>query len=476
MADNFDEFISDKKSPEEFDQDNQEYSYDVIGDGEKSSYNPDSTPAFLNDKNIDNNNLKDSLESNDIIGPTIDKPDDNEPFKVSTNFDNQNNNQQGSDLIFDNNSEEQDASQNHLDLVSQKSDISQNNTFRKKSKLFYAIIGVMLLIFVSAGTIFATEMGIKTGFDKVYNLVGLEKLWGGLPSDGKIALIEAIVNMSKVKSSHFESNMAVEASFDSQGISSLQTFLNSKAKFALESSNEGRVLGTDTEIDSNNNAIIRLNIKASGDYQKDKMQAKITVGTPLLNDGLSYYNLKTLDKDTLELYIRQIGDKLYLKIPLISKDNNATEAKWLEFKRSDADSYIKMYADTSNSEKQNSLLDYYALISSSQKIGTEEINGHQTAKYKSKIDADKLVALLIGNNQADSEILKYKPEIILYYWIGKDDYYIHKFAVSINSNEQGAKIKTNFETTLSKFDKTFNVQVPETKDIEKGGVSTLFGD
>jgi len=63
--------------------------------------------------------------------------------------------------------------------------------FYKKS----GFIGTVSVILIFIAVTFLTENGIVSlGFEKVYGIVGLEKLWGGLPRNPEAALAQAFVN------------------------------------------------------------------------------------------------------------------------------------------------------------------------------------------------------------------------------------------------------------------------------------------
>ena len=90
-------------------------------------------------------------------------------------------------------------------------------------------------------------------------MIGLERLWGGLPSDGKAALAVAASEMEKIHSVHYNSNTTIKASFEENGASIMQSFLKKKASFTLSPNNMGRVLGI-SNVDENQNKITMLPI------------------------------------------------------------------------------------------------------------------------------------------------------------------------------------------------------------------------
>ncbi len=485
MNDVFNEFVSeDDNKGDDFDEP-KEYSYDILRDNNtEPSYNPQdnaeensASDVFLED------NSRSSVSQDKNIGPTIDEQNNADDFLVSTKLDDTNNPsqsnsgilyQQENNMSLNNAADENRSSELRGDLSSPEEDNKIVRGKYLKRKYSYIIVGILALMLISAGTIFATEMGANTGFDKIYNLVGLEKIWGGLPANGKIALASTLMNMSEVKSVHFENKTKIEAKYNSEISSPLQTFLKNKANFALETSQDGYVLGTDNSDSSTSNRSIGVNITASGDYQKDKIQAKIILDSSLLNDGLAFFRLQESKDNSITVDFKEINDKFYLRIPIASVSKEKQKDKWIEFNRSGINSYINEYSATNLSNKNLSLLDYSKLIKTATRVGTETINGYQTVKYKAEIDVEQLYAYLGSDKTNIDYESKYSPNITIYYWVSREDRLIHKFALSLTGKESGSEIKINFETTLSKFNKSFNIEAPEAEEIETEGFGGLL--
>lgn len=93
------------------------------------------------------------------------------------------------------------------------------------SKVWIVIIGLVLIF---TACVFLTEAGmISLGLEKVYSKTGIEKLWGGLPSDAEGALIRSFAALQK--SSQYKIKGQINYKVDSKMHSAMADYLSSVA-------------------------------------------------------------------------------------------------------------------------------------------------------------------------------------------------------------------------------------------------------
>ncbi len=72
--------------------------------------------------------------------------------------------------------------------------VSAGSRFKSKTAIVFYVL--LIILVVVSGLIYLTEAGVLSiGLEKVYGTVGLEKIWGGLPSDSETALAKSFLTM-----------------------------------------------------------------------------------------------------------------------------------------------------------------------------------------------------------------------------------------------------------------------------------------
>ena len=90
----------------------------------------------------------------------------------------------------------------------QKLDLPQE---KKGCACVWPIIIVLILIILLVGAVFINEWGIfNLGLEKYYGAIHLEKLWGGLPIESKLALADSF---NKIKNKSFKLEGSTKADF-----------------------------------------------------------------------------------------------------------------------------------------------------------------------------------------------------------------------------------------------------------------------
>ena len=302
------------------------------------------------------------------------------------------------------------------------------------------IVFILIFIFliVPAGLIFATENNyLNLGLDKYYNQVGLEKLWNGLPKDGKLAMVEVNKKMDAAKSFHFNAKADVNVSL-----------VQKKIPLAMLQNESGKVLGETTDSSQS------VSVNFIGDYAKpSQFSAKLVLklGETLMQSyGISgtEISLDTIYKE----------NSIYIKIPE-ELTSFPSAGKYIQIEQSQ---YQTQAADWQPEALQKKL---EKAIKSSERLSSASLNGIKLYHFQFVIDKNK-----IESDDISAEALTQNPKIDVY--VGKKDHLIYKISTDLDMEDTSSTIK--FSLVFSDYNKAVSVQKPADDEIAEGGIENLI--
>lgn len=345
---------------------------------------------------------------------------------------------------------------------------------KQRRPFILVAITVAVFLLLSTSLVLATEMGVKTGVDKIYNSFCFEKVWGGAPVDGNLALLNTSKAMQEIKAAHFVPEIDLSSSYDQQNHSpTFQSFLSDKARYVLapQSSN---ILGVNSKTSNSLNYSNQtsLTIKLDGDFSEEQLESRISIESPLINQALSYYGLGSVAGNAVAIDIKSTDEKIFLRVPALSLIRGSKNNKWFQFDKRDIGYMLEDSVENAKNPLQD-ISKYQNVITGSNRMGIEKVNGIKTTKYQLKIDSNRLINLF-DEPMYSSVIAEKPPEINIFFWYGNKDKLTHKFEVIVSGQAQGATINIDTDITLSNFGKDINVGIPTDDEIDDGGFMNLF--
>ncbi len=372
---------------------------------------------------------------------------------------------------------------------------------RKPLKIdFYkkpSFIGITSIILIFVAVTFLTENGLASlGFEKVYGIVGLEKLWGGLPRSPETALGQAFLNGQnnlefKAKG---EITMTVDKTIKSPITSPLvavsdfmylarDTKVGTKTSAILaqydyyydddyydyddSSSSESSSSDSDLyetysgdsissdESDSEESSSSTYNSSSQEDYQSYSADT-----TTIKEINTDFETISNNDAIQTDFTINKISGK-NSSVSLITSQNDlylnsssdieyhskAESGKWLDY-------------SLTTPESDNAINDIYSLKTDQgfsiigRRISNEKISDVRCYRYQ--IDSIELGSSLefLG---IDSKMIQ---EISGDVWIGIKDKLIHKIDFTIIPTVSSSVSRIDFEIEFYEYGSTNNIEIP----------------
>ena len=313
----------------------------------------------------------------------------------------------------------------------------------KSKKWIYVFIVLFVLILVPAGLIFAHEKNyLNFGLDKYYNKIGLEKIWNGLPINPKLAAPKVAKKMENIQKLHFDSSFTF--TFDQDAIGNIPQITQKIPQLAIRDNEKGKVLGENID----KSAEIRMGF--AGDYAGlEKSAATLSFST----DSTSLGILSALDID-----VRTIDNKIYLRLPALSILSSSAKNKWLAI---DMGQYkTKVTRDY--------FADFLSVIKSGERLQEEDIKGKNTYHFRVTLDKNKLNELYQEAN------ISKDPEFEI--WVGKKDHQIYKAKgeIFIQEDVSNSQIIIKGQASLSNFNENFNIEAPQKEEVYQEGINEIL--
>ena len=323
----------------------------------------------------------------------------------------------------------------------QKLDLPQE---KKGCACVWPIIIVLILIILLVGAVFINEWGIfNLGLEKYYGAIHLEKLWGGLPIESKLALADSF---NKIKNKSFKLEGSTKADF----------FLAS-----LEDSPSG-VWSEGLNLQG------EVKIKAEV-QNKDKIEVNFI--TNLNSDSTAVNNLLAGDS-AIDLTVIYNSSDIYLKSETLKKILGL-DKDWLNIK-----------STSSSSDEIKTVSKLSDLSTGGKRVGWEKVNGVACYVYELKINSSAFQNYLDNNFPAISWLSTGASYRSIKFYLGKRDHLIYKLEIATDNNFEnsslGNKLIINFKDINSPIqieppasDETVEKNWSEIKDIFiSGGVVT----
>lgn len=318
----------------------------------------------------------------------------------------------------------------------------------KRSKVgLWILIAVFFIVFAKAGLIYATEMGyLNLGLEKIYNAIGLERIWGGLPFDPQKALSMSEEKMKEVTSYHFTSMLNIKGALSEED--------TSKITKALPQNGQGRVLAGTAESFS-------FNLNSAGDFEKpDKFSISISLSSNQSSSPLIEGLLPLSMPSVLSADIKSVDRKIYFKIPALSTLVGSQANKWVQID-------LTQQQNAQNIDYFQKITQLSGLMKSGKRLAPDKILGKPVYHYQLTLDKGQFNTLFKKENiSAISD-----PKID--YYIGRKDHLIYKISLDIKSYVQNSQIEMKGDVTLSDFNKKFKIEAPKKEEVFEKGLTEL---
>lgn len=305
------------------------------------------------------------------------------------------------------------------------------------------VVIITLIIFLSlAGAIFVNEYGVlNLGLEKYYGAVHLEKLWGGLPKESKMALANSALKM-KDKSFNLEGSDKITLTVETKEASPSPT---------ATPTSESTVLGleTPTAKDTISKIItegldIQSEIKINGKIQS-KNEIEVSLSTEIDSQEAVITDLLGIDT-LIDLTVIYDKSDVYLKNVALKRILSLDE-DWLKI--------------INNSETpEASSLKTADLISGGERSGSEKINGTNCYVYEVKINSSSFADL--ANNYANLGWLGRDASFTTAkFYLGKRDHYIHKAEINLTHNPGNVVLKSKIILNFKNIGSDIQITVPD---------------
>lgn len=293
---------------------------------------------------------------------------------------------------------------------------------KKGHGCLWAIIIVIILFLLLAGAIFVNEWGIlNLGIEKYYGAIHLEKLWGGLPKESKLALADSVLKMKG-------------KSFKLEGSTLTNLFLNSSQDSSLGAWAEG--------LDLQDEIILEAKVQ-----NKDKLEISFTA--EIDSDSTALNNLLAGDSaiDLTAVYDRP---DIYLKSETL-KRVLSLDKDWLKV--------------INNSETSGTSASKIGdLISGGERVGSQKVDGVSCYVYEVKINSAAFQSLVsnyanLGWLGQDASFTTAK------FYLGKRDHYIHKAEINFSHNPSEASLENKLVITFKNIGSNIQITPPSADEI-----------
>lgn len=367
-------------------------------------------------------------------------------------------------------------------------------------RLIAIIVGAVLAVIVLL--ILLTETGvISLGFEKTYNKLGLEVLWGGLPSKADNALGKSLTLMSDKTGFKVTGTvtLAINKSVESPVTTPLVAF-NQNNKMAIGYKLDKAILAvsetdytdpvtgetwtvvpddtpltdtsttdssttdtatTDTSATDTSLGDTSTSTEISGDQSLDSSYQDSTLSSDTKEvvaelDGFisksgNEINLSVNKAGTSDINLKSNADKLWVKSDKIKFNDSAVEGKWLEY-------------SLSTLQGKNLLESFFAgsiegATAEGTKIKNEKVG--KTRCYEYKLDS-----LSIGNGLSDIGISEGVIQSMSgNVWIGIADKLIHKLDLQIIPSYSSSVQAINVSLEFIDYGKQGTFTAPDATDI-----------
>jgi len=364
---------------------------------------------------------------------------------------------------------------------------------RKPIKIdFYkkpGFIGTVSVILIFIAVTFLTENGlVSLGFENVYGIVGLEKLWGGLPRSPESALAHAFVNGQnnlefKAKG---EITMTVDKTINSPITSPLVTVtdfvylardteMGPRTKAILAQSNyyynddyyeydnsdsTSSDSSSDTSSDSTSSSTEDTTSSIYDTSSQEDYQSYSTDSSTIKEINADFESLSSADGTKTDFTINKITGKnssismitnqndLYINSSSDIKFNEKAENnKWLDYSLTALDS-------------KNVVNDIFSLKTDSgfsiigRRIANEKIGDQRCFRYQ--IDSLEVSSSLEFLGIESEMVQKISGDV----WIGIKDKLIHKIDVTIIPSISSSASRIDLEVEFYDYGSSNNIEIP----------------
>jgi hypothetical protein len=332
-----------------------------------------------------------------------------------------------------------------------------------------AVVGLILLF---AGGIFLTEQGLMSfGLEKIYGMVRLETLWGGLPANAENAFAMSAVKMKSAGSykvdgtANFTVNKGIKSDIVGPIVSasSLPVFargdeemgakimalaavatngdLNSLPNQKLledPSATEQQTTGSATQSTDQSTQLTTpttTSATSTGISTVEEITSKISANFSGNISGVTF-NLKSKKNPNSKIELVYAKNKIYLKTSddiIFSKDS---KGRWLAYDIKDLDNPSENLFSSNFSGSNFSI--------TGKRQGSEVINGVRCYRYDGKVAiGSALEAFGLKENSVDNMDLSF--------WVGVKDHNIRKIETEIIPNNSSAITRIDLKIDFSNF-------------------------
>lgn len=296
---------------------------------------------------------------------------------------------------------------------------------RSKKYLFFVIPLVLVGIF--AFFTYLTEIGLVSfGLEKVYGFVGLEKMWGGLPTDAETALAKSFVAMKE--NSDFKVDGSVYLNIDKTIKNEVTTPLAGGVNTATTASD---TVYTDISTTKAVNALVTGFLSQNG----NDLQFKIT---------------KPIGTETVA--VKNSGSSLWVRSDDIKFNDKAENGKWLSYN-------LTPLQSESFSAKIFSIDSAKGFSTEGTRDANEKLGDTRCYKYSLK-------NMQIGDTLSSIGITAEKIQNISgNVWIGVKDKLIRKIDLKITMALSQPLMLVNLSLNLSNYGNTGSFAAPTSSEI-----------
>lgn len=326
----------------------------------------------------------------------------------------------------------------------QKLDISENKGYG-----WLWLIAVFLVLILLSETIAVNELGIfNLGIEKYYGVIHLEKLWGGLPADGRAALADSVKKMAS-KSFNFDGSS--QASLSVTPALTLNKVKGVETNGALAKDIISRIKNEGLDVQN------KINIQANV-ISPNKFKIILSTNSEQLTGPVT----DLLDGEaTIDLTAINDGQDIYL--------NNAGLKKILDLNQN----WLKVIIPENTSSSTSQEVKVAEIISSGERIGSVRIKGVSCYIYEVKINSSALSNYLKNANPNFAWLADDVSFQSVKFYLGKRDHLPHQLEITMNHNPGNYTLKNKTLLNFENWGGNISLDLPPADAVVEKNWSTV---
>ena len=344
----------------------------------------------------------------------------------------------------------------------QKLDIPQE---KKGYGCLWGIIAVLILVLIAV-VIAINDLGIlNLGLEKYYGAIHLERLWGGLPKESKMALADSAIKM-KDKSFNIEGSDKATLTVETEEATATETPTASPSPTSTSGS---AVQGVETTTKDTVSKIVKEGLEIQGEIKinahiQNKNKIEVVLSTDVGSKAATI--LELLGNDTMidMNFIYDSGD-IYIKNASLKRILNL-DKEWVKI--------TNINAESTSSSKASKLSD---LISGGERIGSEKINGVSCYVYEVKINNSAFEGLLSNSLPSLAWLGRDVSFSTAKFYLGKKDHFMHKAEINYSNNPGNITIKNKIVINFKNIGSNIQITTPSSEEVTEknwGDIKNTF--